>query len=227
MRRVAALLSAVGLGTLTLVVRPPTASGCSCAAPSPGEPYPAVVVEGRAGEQTEGEELDTGDEFGPRPSSWSSAWRFVVDRVERGPVTPGDEIEVHLREGAEAGCGVDAGPLEPRRRYRVGGSFDEPTRRLHLNLCSGALVEELGEPASAEPGSRPAATAAPRSTEASVASTTTTGATDSTVVAVLEEADGQGGGLDAKVLGAASGAVIGSGVGLFALWRRGRLAPEQ
>lgn len=226
MRRLAVVLGAVAVGAVTLLVRPPDASACSCYAPSSGQPHPAVVVQGRAGEQTQGGD-EPGDDsgLGARPSSWSTAWRFAVEGVERGPIAAGDEIEVHLTQGSEAGCGVNVEPLEPGRRYRVGGSFDEPTRRLHLNLCSGALVEPLGEPSPPGGETAPAPTPPPEATTETttaplvgVVTTTTTEATDSTLVAV-SAGDGSGG-LDGRVVGAAAGAAAGAGAGLFALRRR-------
>lgn len=211
MGRFAVVIVAVAVVGVAGLARAPAASACSCVAPAAGVPRPAVLVEGTALALAEGSEGQPGTRSGPRPSSWSSVWRFAVDTVERGAVTPGDEIGLDVSRGNGAGCGVDVGPVEAGRRYRVGGSFDEATARLHLNLCSSPVLEPLGP---AGDGS------ADRVGEgAGEGRTTPDDPTDSTAVARLDEPEG-GGGVDTRIVGAGIGAAAGASAGLFALRRR-------
>ena len=120
-RRVGVALMVAGVVGLLLGLTPQPAGACSCAAPEPGTPVPEAIVNGLVVEGS----------------------RFFVEEVERGPVQPGEEITVNVIRGDEAGCGVDVDRLDAGRRYRLGGSYDEERRTLHLNLCSSPFAEPL------------------------------------------------------------------------------------
>lgn len=192
-------------------VHAPPAVACSCSGPATG-PSPAVLVEGRVGDAV-GDPRPDQDGTGPRPSSWMVAWRLTVERVERGPLEAGDGIEMHLTEGSGAGCGVSVGPVDPGRAYRVGGSYDETTRRLHLNLCSNPILEPLG-PAPVEDRTSRSDEASPSEGES---------ATPTTFVA---EAPVGSAGLDRPLGALGLGAVMAAVVGLFLVRRRIRAGAD-
>lgn len=200
MRSLVTLLAAVTLVGVTLLAQPPGASACTCAGGASSASGPGTIVEGVVRELVDGSDSRPGSDLGGRPSSWSSVWIVDVESVERGAVAPDTEIELNITRGSGAGCGVAVGPVEAGRRYRIGGAYDEMSERLHLNLCSRALLEPLGD--GADDG-RPIPPDDP---------------TDSTAVARVNDPDG--GGLDGRVAGAATGALAGAGAGLFALRRR-------
>lgn len=188
-------------------VHPPPAAACSCAGPGTG-PSPAVVVEGRVGEAV-GDPRPDQDGTGPRPSSWTVAWRLTIERVERGPLEAGDHIEMHVIEGGGAGCGVSVGPVDPGRAYRVGGSYDETRRRLHLNLCSNPILEPLG-PAPVEERTSPSDETSPSEGESATPTT------------LFAEAPVGSAGLDRPLGALGLGAATAAVVGLFLVWRRTR-----
>lgn len=215
-RRVNALVTILGLLGLAMAIRSPAASACSCVRPDPGTPHPAVVVDGTAGDRTAGNTPYVSDPYAPRPSAWSLEWSFVVESVARGPVASGSEISVHLNQGDGGSCGIDAPTLEPGRRYRVGGSYDDVTGTLHLNSCSGGFVEELAGAPGPPPSVVTTIPAGPPPTTA--VAVTTTSPTEETLVAIVDD-DTSGGRLDARLLAAGATAVAGAGIGLAAVRR--------
>lgn len=211
--RLAATLAATALVGVVFLGRPPAASACSCAA-STG-PHPEVVVEGVTGRQIGGDdgpsESDGGDagELRTGPDGSTETWSLAVEAVQRGPLAPGDEIEVHILRGSSAGCGVQVGSVEAHRAYRIGGKLDEEAGRLHLNLCSGALVTPLE------------GTATPESEPPVPTTTSSPDRSDTTVIAVVGGPDDSGG-LDGRVVGGALGVATATGAGadFLALRRR-------
>lgn len=245
MRRIGGLLGSlilVGVNLLVFLVGASRGLACSCPAPAPDEPRPAVIVKGRAGRQTVGPPSPTGP---AQPSGWDEAWRFLVEKVERGPLKPGDRIEVRLTRGAGASCGVDLDPLQPGRRYRVGGSYDKARRRLSLNLCTAALIEPLADrpprsvtvpssttpPPTTTPSTTPPPSTSPpapsSSTTVTVPDTPPPTASDTTEPTLVAVADDGSGGIDERFVGVGVGAAVAAatGAGLLALRRRLGAAP--
>ncbi len=213
--RLVATLAATALVGVVFLARPPATSACSCAATT--EPHPEVLVEGVAGRQIgddDGPSESDGGEAGeprPQPVDSTETWALTVEAVQRGPLAPGDEIEVHILRGSSAGCGVQVGSVEAHRAYRIGGAFDEEAGRLHLNLCSGALVTPFD------------GTATPESEPPVSTTTSSPDRSDTTVIAVVGGPDDSGG-LDGRVVGGALGAAtaIGAGAGAAVLALRRR-----